>query len=133
MGIDVCWVDDEQTLLQVSLSSPWNWPDLERAMDQGLEMIAPVGHTVHFLIDFTDNGHRPKGNSLMHLKRVMQSVTAHPNAGQSYMVNPNPFARSLIELLLRVYKDAQRIHMVESREEALRCIEASVQEVTAGE
>ena len=96
------------------------------------KMITPVEHPVHFLIDFADRGQRPKGNSLMYLKRVMQRVTAHPNAGESYLVNPNPFARSLIELILRVYKD-QRLHMVESREEALRCIMASGQEKKAGD
>jgi hypothetical protein len=133
MSIDIRWEDNDQTLLRVMLASPWDWPDLEYAMSQSLEMITPVGHTVHFLIDFANQGRRPKGNSLMYLKRVMQRVTKHPLAGESYLINPNPFARSLIDTVLRVYKEAQHIHLVGSQEEALRCIEALAQEGVPGD
>ena len=123
MGIDVRWHDENRTLLQVTLISPWDWPDLERAMEQGIEMIDPVGHTVHFLIDFAGSARPPRGNSLMHLKRVIQHVTENPFAGESFLINPNPFARSIVDMLLRVYKEARHLHVVGSREEALRRIE----------
>lgn len=133
MGIDVRWANAEQALLQVTLISPWDWPDLERAMVQGLEMITPVGPTVDFLIDFAGSAQRPKGNSLMYLKRIMKRATAHPRAGESFLVNPNPFARSIVDMLLRVYKEAQHLQVVGSQEEALRRIETLVQERAVGE
>ena len=127
MGVEAGWYGDGSRIIQVILKSPWDWIELERAFERGLELISPVEHIVYFLIDFADQSSPPRGNSMMHLKRVIKRSSASPNFGKSILVNPNPFARSIIGMLLRVYGDTARIQLVNSREEALETIRHMVQ------
>ena len=127
MGVEADWYGDDRRIMQVSLASPWDWIELERAFERGLALIGTVEHVVYFLIDFVDQGRKPQGNSIKHLKRVIERSSASPNFGKSFLVNPNPFARSIIGVLLRVYGDAARIQLVNSREEALEIIRHLVQ------
>ena len=127
MGVETEWYGDDGRIVQVILKSPWAWIELERAFDRGLALISPVEHVVYFLIDFADQSRPPRGNSIMHLKRVIERSSAAPNFGKSILVNPNPFARSIIGMLLRFYGNSARIHLVNSREEALETIRHMVQ------
>ena len=109
MGVETEWYGDDGRIVQVILKSPWAWIELERAFDRGLALISPVEHVVYFLIDFEDQSRPPRGNSIMHLKRVIERSSAAPNFGKSILVNPNPFARSIIGMLLRFYGNSARI------------------------
>ena len=120
MSIDIHWYNEEKTLLQLILSGAWDWPDFELAFYRGLEMTTGLDHTAHCMIEFVGQSRRPQGNGLMHLKRMTKQISAYPNAGMCYLVNPNPFARSLIGLLLRVYGEDEHLIMTGSRDDAFR-------------
>jgi len=126
MSVDVNWYDERRTFLVIGLTFPWNWSEVENSFRQSVELMDSVDHVVHLLVEFPSAGGRPQGNSLVYLKRIIRQLNAHPRAGVVYLVNPNPFARSIIEVLLRLYRqEAQRIHIVSSREEALRLGQAA--------
>lgn len=125
MSVDVQWYDSTQTKLHVILNSPWDWADLEQALQMGLEMATSSGRMVHFLVEFTGRPERPpQGDTLMHMKRLVRLIAAYPNMGESYLINPNPIARKLIDLMVRLYGSTHRIHLVDSLEHAIASIDA---------
>lgn len=126
MSVEVRWYDERQTFLVIGLNFPWNWIELEDSFRHSVAFLDSVDHVVHFLVEFPSVGGRPEGNSLVHLKRIFQHTNTHPRTGIIYLVNPNPFARAIIDVLLRLYRqEAQRIRIVANREEAFRLGQAA--------
>ena len=130
MGVETEWHGDDGRIVQVIFKSPWDWIELERAFDRGLALISSVEHVVYFLIDFADQSSPPRGNSMMHLKRVIERGSAAPNFGKSILVDPNPFARSILGCSCGFTAISARIQLANSREEALETIRSLVRAET---
>ncbi len=127
MGIDVRWYDQDKTIVQLVLNDPWDWPDFEQQYYTGLEMSNEVKHTVYCVVEFAGGRRRPQGNALMHLRRVTQQTKSYPNAGACILINPHPFARSMIGLLLRIYGENPNLVVTGSMEDAFGYIQARSQ------
>ncbi len=124
MAIDVNWFNDDKTIVQLVLRDPWDWPEFEQRYFQGLELTTAVDYPVYCIVEFSGKGRRPQGNALMHLKRMSQQTRAYPNAAACFLVNPHPFARSLIGLLVRVYGQDPNLIVTGNVDDVLRRIKA---------
>jgi hypothetical protein len=126
MSVEVRWYDESQTFLVIGLIYPWNWSELETGFKRSVEILDTVDHVVHFLVEFPIARGKPEGNGLAYLKRILQNNNAHPRAGVVYLVNPNPIARSMVQVIQRLYRgETHGLRIVANREEALRLGQAA--------
>ncbi len=118
MSVEVRWYDESQTFLVIGLIYPWNWSELENGFKRSVEILDTV--------DLPIARGKPEGNGLAYLKRILQNNNAHPRAGVVYLVNPNPIARSMVQVIQRLYRgETHGLRIVANREEALRLGQAA--------
>jgi len=121
MGIEVRWVDTQQTAMIYNFLDPWTWQDYYTTTTQGRTMLASVNHKVIILINLSETRSIPPG-ALSHLRRAVSH--SHPNRGLVILIGLRSFVQAVANLMNRIYpKIAAQVRFVTTLEEAYAIIE----------
>lgn len=119
--IKVYWADDEQTIIRLDYYEPVDsWEEYTDAVKESFTMIRTKAHRVH-MIHNPGRTQMPGGNPFSIIGKLMEQLPA--NGGKIVMVIGNPFARRMMELLLRMTVGAKNYHFVKELDEAYAFIE----------
>jgi len=114
--IKVYWANTDQTVVRLDYYDPIeSWEEYEDASKESFAMVRTKPHKVH-LIHNPGKTSMPGGNAFSHVRRVMDMAPA--NTDKVVMVIANPFARRMMELLLKISVGARNYHFVQNIEEA---------------
>lgn len=119
--IEVRWDNAEETIIRLDYADPVsNWEEYHGAMKTAYQWVRSKPHTIH-MIHNPGNTKMPKGNALVHIRRVLTS--APPNTGLIIMIVTDGFARNVLEVLLRM-TTYPNTRFAKTLEEAYRLIES---------
>lgn len=114
--IKVYWANSEQTIIRLDYYDPIeSWDEYENAVKESYGLARTKSHKVHFIHN-PGKTSMPGGNAFAHLRKVMELAPA--NTGNMVMVIANPFARRIMELMLKISVGARNYHFVQNIEEA---------------
>ncbi len=123
--IKVYWADDAQTIIRLDYYEPVeSWEEYTDAVKESFAMIRTKAHKVH-MIHNPGKTSMPGGNPFSHIGKLMEQLPA--NGGMIVMVIANPFARRMMEILLKITVGANNYHFVKELDDAYQYIEVQKQ------
>jgi hypothetical protein len=125
MLMDVTWLDEEKTLLNVRIYGDVSWDQYHAVCEKAAEMAKSVSHRVDMI--FTPEVDVPSGNPLPHFKRAYACLQTARNLGYCISVVPIniPLARIFMNLVHRAYGAGSKFQSVYTIEEAHQLIAES--------
>lgn len=115
------WDNAEKTIILVDYAAPvLSWDEYMLAVHRQMAMVQSQSHAVH-LIHNTHDVPMPKGNALMYIRRAIEMQPA--NIGMVFMIIGNPFARRILETVVKMLPRYRNLHFAQSLEEAYQQIE----------
>jgi phosphotransferase system IIB component len=120
--ITVSWDNDEKTRIRVDYNDPVrSWDEYNAAVKEAADMIRSQEQTVH-VIHNPGKTQMPPGNALMHVRRAIEQQPS--NTGLTIMIISNPFARRILEVMIRLMAGRYRnLVMANSLEMAYQLID----------
>lgn len=107
MPIHLSWYDKTETVLLYQFKGHWNWEDFRKQMKVGREWMASKPHTIHFIIDFSENRQLMTG-LLQEAQHML--ATAPANAGKMVIINANHFLQLIYAVLKQIeYRFPQKL------------------------
>ncbi|MCA9912057.1 MAG: hypothetical protein KC496_01855 [Anaerolineae bacterium] len=120
--IKVYWENEDQSIIRLDYSEPIeSWDEYTSAVKESFAMIRTKPHKVH-MIHNPGNTQMPGGNPFSIIGRLMDQLPA--NGGMIVMVIANPFARRMMDLLLKITIGAKNYYFVKELDEAHNLIQA---------
>jgi hypothetical protein len=109
--------DDNQTFLTVTLQNGWTWEEYLAIVKALAESIRQHGHTVDAIVEITSKIPFPSGSALSRLRQILPLLPN--NIGVIDLVSPNPFVKTINQILFQLSTRARDIaELADSREEA---------------
>jgi hypothetical protein len=103
MPVKVIWDNDAKTIQRYVYEGRWTWDELYAALSEGQKMLDTVDHLVDGIVDLQGKSYVPS-NALVHLKRVMELMSAHPNVSDiTVFLRAEAFVKALTEMLRKLY------------------------------
>jgi hypothetical protein len=120
MAVQVCWDDDQKTIVRYDFDARWTWDDFYEAYYQAIDMQASVTHRVDAIFDMQQTRRLPD-NALLHLRNLSEKQPA--NMGYTVIVSSNSFILSLYTLAIQNHaKIAHYFRLVHKLEQAYSLI-----------
>ena len=112
------WLNDERTILQVTLPASFTWDEQNKSVREVAETIRTVDHTVHLVVN-TVGAKMPKGNPFPHLRYFVMSMP--DNLGVTITVGAGRVERTIVGAFLRIAHrfGAKETYIVETMDEAM--------------
>lgn len=104
MSIQIHWLDDEQTLLNLNFSGTFTLEDFYQTINKTQAMIAAEQHTVHVIADFTQCD-SISSKLLAAAKYTANAIT--PNLGAAVVISNSVMLNTLVHTALITQKTLQ--------------------------
>ena len=108
MPFDLHWDDDNQTILRIDIHDDSTWEQQYKVVDEAVETLQGVSYRIDVIVHTI--GQIPPGDPIPHLKNAISKLRACPNLGLVVIVNQRTFYRSIVELVLRLYRARDSHH-----------------------
>lgn len=123
MAINVKWADESQSAIVYELKGKWTWDELFIAIDEAVQLLDSINHSVNIIIDVSESQYTPP-LSVANLRRVANAPTmSHPNTQLLILVGANQFIKIMFQVFSRLFPHAaSRYRMMKTLEEALSVV-----------
>ena len=123
MSIDFAWDNDDQTVLRLVATAPWNWNDFHKGMRRATFLLDTVDHPVELIIDLRQSNTLPAG-ALGHVRSLGKPL--HPNMRtRLIIIGLDPSVAGPLGGADGIYQVGERlIHFVKTDDEAQAVIVA---------
>jgi hypothetical protein len=126
MMITVHWDNAEETIVRLDYADLiQGWEEYRAAVRQSYDLVRSKTHTVH-LIHVTGSTKMPRGNALVHIRHAV--TTAPTNTGFTFGIVSDMFAKSILELVMRLIA-GHKFRFARSLQEAYAAIAAEQREL----
>lgn len=117
MPVNVTWDDDAHTRIMYRFSGKWTWAEAWEAMSTARAMSEEEDHTVHALIDLTDNNWFPPGA----ITQFRASRKMRPsNRGYLIIITRSTLIQTIENIIRLIFPDAiSDYHTAQTIDEAL--------------
>ncbi len=105
MGINICWEDEDKSIILMTYERPWTWNDFYAAYAEMDVMLQDVTSAVYIVIDIRKGGFPPSGASY-HFKRVTQN--RHPHVMKVVFVGLPLVIRSFLSVVSTAYRGKEK-------------------------
>lgn len=105
---DLGWDDDNHTILRIDIHGDSRWEQQYVVVDEAVETLLGVSYRIDMIIHTV--GQIPNGDPIPHLRDAISKLRACPNLGLVVIVNRRTFYRSIVELVLRLYRAGKQHH-----------------------
>jgi len=117
MPLIASWVNEEKTIILLKHLGRWTWDEIFDVFQEGIQMLNTVDHTVHVLIDHSEDEGGPV-NFVSELPRLA-SLSMPPNVGMLIQVGTTGVTRIGNQMFSRLY---HKIYMADTLEEGFALI-----------
>ncbi len=125
MPITLHWEHEEKHILRCNMIGQWTSQELLDGIEAGQHYFTSTSHTVHLIIDWSQNTHKP--TRIIEFARRAEAYTP-PNLGLLVVVGANAFIQSLMLVVQKLAPHTTRhLYYVDTIEEALILIKAQSQ------
>lgn len=120
MPIEVRWGNPDKTIVGCKHAASWTLHEYYAMIEEAYLMITSVGHTVHFIEDFTDCSMAPSQilSAGPHVKR-----RSAPNTGITFVVGGAGFIKALLNVARKVFLANMLIYLTNTIAEGYAMIE----------
>ncbi len=118
---------DNDRVIYYQITDPWQFDEALTAYKLNNDLRNQHKHKIHTIANISGTRHIP--NDVLRL-RLFSPDIMHPRAGIAFLVGPSPFARSIIDLIVRLLK-TQKIRVVATEEEAWVAVRKIIKSETA--
>lgn len=116
--IKVYWASEEERIVRLDYYDPIeSWEEYTDAVKESYALARTKSHKVHFIHN-PGKTSMPGGNAFAYIRRMMEIAPA--NTGNMVMIIGNPFARRIMELMLKISVGAKNYYFVQNLEEAIK-------------
>jgi hypothetical protein len=116
--IKVYWASEEERIVRLDYYDPIeSWEEYTDAVKESYALARTKSHKVHFIHNPAKTS-MPGGNAFAYIRRMMEIAPA--NTGNMVMIIGNPFARRIMELMLKISVGAKNYYFVQNLEEAIK-------------
>lgn len=123
MASTMRWDNPEKTILLFELDDQWTWQELYNLSDEFHALMDSVPHVVDLIFQLPPGSSRVPPGIVAGLPRLI--ARSHPREGKNIVVGQVPIARSILDLVRRVYglrQIAEQFHVVDTLEQAYQLI-----------
>ena len=92
MPITVAWDNAARTIVRIERTTPWDWSDFDRGVDDSYASIRSVDHIVYTINIISADEKFPQGRPMPHINRIVRQRPQY--AGPTYIVGPQDPQRS---------------------------------------
>ena len=120
MPWNVSWVDEQETIVKLQPTEPWDWEELEEAIVQYHDLVQNKDHNVDVIYALYRNIKLPNANLI---PRVRQYLSNSPsNRGMIVFVDAPRFVETMVGITTKVVGESDKIRSANSVEEAVSII-----------
>jgi hypothetical protein len=133
MPITVSWDNASRIIVRIHRTSPWDWSDYDRSVDESYALVRSVDHTVYTILMLAPGDKFPAGRSVPHIDRMLEMRPK--NAGPTVVVGAkkaDTFGNVIFSAVNKTKRAADVLQYVESLEDAYALI-AEFQKAPADE
>jgi hypothetical protein len=119
MSIIVDWYNDNHTEIVHTYIGDWTWDELFAALDQIMQLMDSVNHTVNVIINMRQSQRMPTMFAPSSLRKIAYAApTHHRNSGLFVILGANAFIKGMFSIFSKLYPHvAERYQFIEDEEQ----------------